>query len=304
MSKANSSADSKKTAVINNNTAHASDRPFGCKQCTRSFPTNAKLNAHVKDCHPVNPKDLLCEHCNGKFASIRSKNDHLQRCPQLKKQVWVPTTVVNTAKVGLRHVRDKNSLSESGIKIVELYREYLQDGSSSTFMLGRGKKNLEGASVTTYAYHLKDYLHFLEKSETEEFDYVLYFLNPLTIKDYLKHLQECRYAKKTMLNRLFALERFCGFVEEKLIELNNKQLTTLANNKRSHNKILEALNFISAQITTVSPLARQETKIRNSRESLEAADKWIGIASLFEKEAEMKTEIDGLIERMAKPNSK
>jgi hypothetical protein len=107
-----------------------------------------------------------------------------------------------------------------------------------------------------------------------------------------------------MLNRLFALERFCGFVEEKLIELNNKQLTTLANNKRSHNKILEALNFISAQITTVSPLARQETKIRNSRESLEAADKWIGIASLFEKEAEMKTEIDGLIERMAKPNSK
>jgi hypothetical protein len=78
--------------------------------------------------------------------------------------VWVPTTVVNTAKVGLRHVRDKNSLSESGIKIVELYREYLQDGSSSTFMLGRGKKNLEGASVTTYAYHLKDYLHFLEVS--------------------------------------------------------------------------------------------------------------------------------------------
>lgn len=118
----------------------------------------------MKDCHPANPEDLLCVHCNGKFASIRSKNDHTPRCPQLKKQVWVPTAAVNNLKVNHRHVRDQNSLSESGIKVVDLFRQYLEAGSSSTFMLGRGKKNLEGASVSTYAYHLRDYLHFLEVS--------------------------------------------------------------------------------------------------------------------------------------------
>lgn len=107
-----------------------------------------------------------------------------------------------------------------------------------------------------------------------------------------------------MLNRLFALERFCGFVEEKLVELNNKNLTSLPNNKHSNNKIVEVLNFISAQITTISPLARLETKVRNSRESLEAADKWISIDSLFAKESELKTEIDILIERITKPTSK
>lgn len=133
-----------------------------CQQCTRTFPTNAKLNAHVKDCHPDNPESLQCQYCKNSFASIRSKNDHEPRCPQLKKQVWVPSAVVNSTKVNHRHVRDQNDLSDSAITIVQLFRAYLEAGSSSTFMLGRGKKNLEGASVSTYAYHLRDYLHFLE----------------------------------------------------------------------------------------------------------------------------------------------
>lgn len=107
-----------------------------------------------------------------------------------------------------------------------------------------------------------------------------------------------------MLNRLFALERFCGFVEEKLAELINQQLTSLPNNKRTVNKIVNVLSFITAQITTISPLARQETKVRNSRESLEAADKWINVETLFAKEAELKEEINVLIDRMAKSTSK
>jgi hypothetical protein len=187
---------------------------------------------------------------------------------------------------------------------VQLFRAYLEAGSSSTFMLGCGKKNLEGASVSTYAYHLRDYLHFLEKSTTEDLDIISYFLNPMTVKDYLKHQQDCQYTKKTMLNRLFALERFCGFVEEKLAELINQGLTTLQNNKRVNNKIIDILSFITAQITTISPLARAETKVRNSRESLEAADKWIKVEQLFAKEAELKQEIDILMERMAKSQTR
>ena len=130
-----------------------------------------------------------------------------------------------------------------------------------------------------------------------------YFLNPMTIKDYLKHQQDCQYTKKTMLNRLFALERFCGFVEEKLAELVNQGLTTLQNNKRVNNKIVEILSFVTAQITIISPLARAETKVRNSWESL-AADKWIKVKQLFAKEAELKPEIDILLERMAKSQTR
>lgn len=126
----------------------------------------------------------------------------------------------------------------------------------------------------------------------------------MTIKDYLKHQQESQYTKKTMLNRLFALERFCGFVEEKLTELINKQLTTLQNNKRVNTKIVDILSFVTAQITTISPLARAETKVRNCRESLEAADKWIKVEDLFAKEVELKEEMDILIERMSKSNIK
>lgn len=126
----------------------------------------------------------------------------------------------------------------------------------------------------------------------------------MTVKDYLKHQQDCQYTKKTMLNRLFALERFCGFVEEKLAELINQGLTTLQNNKRVNNKIIDILSFITAQITTISPLARAETKVRNSRESLEAADKWIKVEQLFAKEAELKQEIDILMERIAKSQTR
>lgn len=126
----------------------------------------------------------------------------------------------------------------------------------------------------------------------------------MTVKDYLKHQQDCQYTKKTMLNRLFALERFCGFVEEKLAELINQGLTMLQNNKRVNNKIIDILSFITAQITTISPLARAETKVRNSRESLEAADKWIKVEQLFAKEAELKQEIDILMERIAKSQTR
>lgn len=126
----------------------------------------------------------------------------------------------------------------------------------------------------------------------------------MTIKDYLKSQQDSEYTKKTMLNRLFALERFCGFVEEKLSELINQQLTTLQNNKRINTKIVDILSFITAQITTLSPLARAETKVRNCRESLEAANKWIKVEDLFAKEIELKEEMDILIDRISKSNVK
>lgn len=123
------------------------------------------------------------------------------------------------------------------------------------------------------------------------------------LKDYLTYQETSKYTKKTILNRLFALERLCGFIEEKLMVLKNEGFTTLTPSKPSRSTIQRIFEWISAQIQVLSPDAAAETRVRNSKEVMERENRWIPADRLFKKEAELKPEIDAMIDRISSSKS-
>jgi hypothetical protein len=85
-----------------------------------------------------------------------------------------------------------------------------------------------------------------------------------TIKDYIKHLSDSEYCKKSILNRLLALERFCGFVEEKIDDLATKRLTSRKRTKLFEKAVRETLEWLNAQSKVYRPIATKETMTRNT----------------------------------------
>lgn len=79
-----------------------------------------------------------------------------------RKLVWIPTDEINKEKVNNRHVNQRSELTDSSKEIVQLFRDYLTVGSASTFMLSRGKQQLEKSSVESYVSHLRVYVGFVE----------------------------------------------------------------------------------------------------------------------------------------------
>lgn len=118
------------------------------------------------------------------------------------------------------------------------------------------------------------------------------------LRDYLTSLRKDNYTYKTVLNRLLALERFCGFIEEKLVVLVNGGHTSLQNNKRTKDKLRVIFEWIGAEIQTISPVATEETRNRNSKDSLVKDNKWIDASDIFKKETELKPIIDELINQI------
>lgn len=79
-----------------------------------------------------------------------------------RKVVWIPTNDINKDKVNNRHVNQRSDLTNSSKEIIQLFRDYLMVGSASTFMLSRGKQQLEKSSVESYVSHLRVYVSFVE----------------------------------------------------------------------------------------------------------------------------------------------
>jgi len=271
----------------------------------------------VKDCH-TDDDSKKCPSCSKVFASIRSKNQHVTSgCPTDRVKLWTPSKEINDSRNNQqRHSQSKNELSCQSTQLITMFKDYLAAGSSSPFMLARGKRNLSQSSVDTYTYHLRDFLDFfdvsislavlfhsnppIQKSDVDGQDSIKYFLDLRVLKDYLSFQEKCKYTKKTILNRLFALERLCGFIEEKLTVLNNEQFTKLPVNKRTRNTIQAVFEWIGAQIQVLSPEAAEETRIRNSKEVMEKENRWVNAQQIFAKEAELKPEIDALVNRICK----
>jgi hypothetical protein len=131
----------------------------------KQFGKIGKLNFHVKDCHPENEDDKRCQLCAKLFGSISNKQRHKDTgCPKERKLVWIPPKEVSKDKVNNRHVNQRCKLSDSSKQIIELFREYLTVGSASTFMLSRGKQQLEKSSIESYVSHFRVYLAFVEVS--------------------------------------------------------------------------------------------------------------------------------------------
>ncbi len=117
----------------------------------------------MKDCHPADIDSLKCKLCAKQFQAVSSRVRHEdQGCPAEKSVVLVPTAAINTERVNHRHKKQKNVLSAKSLRIVQMYREYLQHGGTSVYLLSQGKKNLQGASIDTYSTHLTDFLAYIE----------------------------------------------------------------------------------------------------------------------------------------------
>lgn len=140
----------------------------------------------------------------------------------------------------------------------------------------------------------------IQKSDTEGDDSIKYFLDLRVLKDYLSYQEKSKYTKKTILNRLFSLERLCGFIEEKLVVLNNEEFTNLPVNKRTRATIQKVFEWIGAQIQVLSPEAAEETRMRNSKEVMVKENRWVTAEQIFAKELQLKPEIDLLIDRISK----
>ena len=124
-----------------------------------------ELNRHVNDCH-VDAAVRTCPSCSKIFSSVRAKNEHVANvCPADRAKLWTPTKEINDSHDNRhRHKQSKNELSDQSVQLIVMFKEYLAAGSSSTFMLSRGKRNLSESSVDTYTQHLRDFLDFFDVS--------------------------------------------------------------------------------------------------------------------------------------------
>jgi hypothetical protein len=110
---------------------------------------------------------------------------------------------------------------------------------------------------------------------------------------------------KTTLNRLLAVERFCGFVNDKLDELHTRELTSRKMTKQAKSSITEALDWLASQIKVLRPIATKETLARNCREVYEQENRWVSISELFKKEAELLPTVDNLVDQLIQhPNQR
>lgn len=117
-----------------------------------------------------------------------------------------------------------------------------------------------------------------------------------TIKDYITYQEQSKYTQKTILNRLLALERLCGLLDEKFDLIFDGQLSDRKGSSQTRTAIKTTFDWVKAQAKMTSPFANKETKLRNGREALEADSRWIAASKLFEKEMELKPTIDTLLD--------
>lgn len=91
-------------------------------------------------------------------------NQHVaDGCPAERSKLWSPSKEINDSRNNQqRHVQSKKELSAQSERLIVMFKEYLAAGSSSPFMLARGKRNLSKSSVDTYTHHLRDFLDFFD----------------------------------------------------------------------------------------------------------------------------------------------
>jgi hypothetical protein len=89
------------------------------------------------------------------------------------------------------------------------------------------------------------------------------------------------YQTKTMINRLFSIERMCGFFYEEVNLLRQYGITSALKTPQFERKLKAMIAFIRCETKVLSPLATKCTQIRNCRESLISENKWINIEELF-----------------------
>jgi phage FluMu protein Com len=198
-----------------------------CNECGRKYSSPKGLAHHTRQVHAEESK-RTCSHCGKVLASTQSRSRHEDDCPELKKQVWISKSVANTNhSEENRHIHIHAEIKKDSINIIKLYKDFLATGGTSTILTSQ-KRKLSPKSVETYAAHLNSYFSFLEKGTKSSTDLVSYALKLQVVKEFLQYLEASNYAAKTILNRIFALQRLMGFFYERIDSLKSEGLTKLS----------------------------------------------------------------------------
>jgi len=117
-----------------------------------------------------------------------------------------------------------------------------------------------------------------------------------TIKEYLIYLEQCNFTTKTRINRLWAVERFYGFLAENIRILHNNGISNLNQSTKFQSTLNDSITWVSAQIKLLNPLASVETIKRNRREVLENKQKWLTLQEIFEQYSILHSRFNSVIQ--------
>lgn len=205
---------------------------FACDVCQKEYSTTKALKHHQKQCHGEE-SERKCQPCGKIFSSIVSKNRHTDVCPCTSNKLWIPKSEINNKQTPeLRHVHVRTKVSEKGAEILSKFERWMSDGGYSS-ILQTHRRKLTGKSVSTYTYHLRTYFCFVEEGKRNG-DTLSYYFSIKVIKDFLEFLDASGYQAKTLSNKLFAINRFLGFLHEELPKLNADGLTEISLSKRKY----------------------------------------------------------------------
>jgi uncharacterized C2H2 Zn-finger protein len=254
-----------------------------CDECHKVYKTQKSLKEHKNQVH-TEETNRKCNSCGKVFASIVSAKRHIDSCPIRSTKLWEPTTSINSKQNDCRHEHVITKLSTESIELIKHYQRWLENGGFSSVLTTTQKRQLTPKSCSTYAYHLRNYINYIEQAKKNNNDIISYAIEVKTIQDYLRFLDCSQYQAKTKTNKLFAITRFIGFINEELIQLNEKNLTTIEKKSKTfEKKIGDVLKFISNELKTLCPIANRDTLVRNCRESLVAEGKWEDIEVILDK---------------------
>lgn len=270
---------------------------FGCNEggCKKSYKSQKALEHHKKQCHA--PESLrTCSICGIGFGSVVSRKRHEDSCSS--KQSFVPRTQIVRETIRNRHVHVSVKLSSKAEEIMKELITWMKEGEWASILKGH-KRVLSDKTINTYAAHLRSFVHFLEEAKTDKEDLILSATTLKPYKEFLSFLRQSSYGPKTIANRIFAMQRFVGFLTVSISAMREKRLTSSIANNASARNLNEVYEFLQGESAAISPEANRATLVRNCRQVLEADGKWESLPTLINKFDAAKPRLEALLDDLS-----
>lgn len=240
--------------------------------------------------------ERTCMRCGVILSNIPSKQRHQQTCSETKKLWKPPSPTPSDGNENGRHAHNNSKISDIGESLLIRFKKWLSDGGLSIKLMAY-KRVLSKNSISTYAHHLRRFFAFLESSKFSPPNTICSLSVEIrVIKSFIEYNNASGYKKKTIINRLFSLERWLGFLDDQAGK------NDLPKKKDVDKKITECLEFIRAETKVLSPIATRETQVRNCRESLEEDGKWEDLPNVLNGLESLKEETELMLQQFENLN--